>query len=108
MEVVTLIEPFEPSMASSPGERAAIHDLIVQPAAPWFSEVERRHVEGALSGEFGAVARDRFWVAWVGPEPVANIYFSTAAGAPEIGLVGAPRGVGRFCGRGWLVHAPCH
>jgi GNAT superfamily N-acetyltransferase len=100
MGVVTLIERFEPGMASSTDERAAIHDLIVQPASPWFSEAERRHVEGALSGEFGAVARDRFWVAWVGPEPVANIYFSTAAGAPEIGLLGFAISAPAYRGRG--------
>jgi ribosomal protein S18 acetylase RimI-like enzyme len=88
MDVVTRIEPFDPGPAALPAERAALRELIVQPAAPWFSEAERRHVEGALSGEFGAVARDRFWVAWAGAEPVANIYFGTAAGAPEIGLLG--------------------
>jgi GNAT superfamily N-acetyltransferase len=100
---VLLIEPFDPGATASPGERDAIHDLIVQPAAPWFSEVERRHLEGALSGEFGAVARDRFWIARIGAEPVANIYFCTAASAPEIGLLAfaitAPAARGRGIGR---------
>jgi ribosomal protein S18 acetylase RimI-like enzyme len=103
MSVAMLIEPFDPVAAASPIERAAIHDLIVQPAAPWFSEVERRHLEGALSGEFGAVACDRFWIARIGAEPVANVYFGTAAGAPEIGLLGfaitAPAYRGRGIGR---------
>jgi GNAT superfamily N-acetyltransferase len=87
-ESVFVIEPFDPGAATSAAKRSAIHDLIVQPAAPWFSEVERRHVEGALSGEFGGVACDRFWIARAGAEPVANVYFSSAAGAPEIGLLG--------------------
>jgi GNAT superfamily N-acetyltransferase len=88
MDIVTRIERFIPDPTASPDQRAALRDLIVQPVAPWFSEAERRHVEGALSAEFGTVARDRFWVAWAGAEPVANVYFSTAAGAPEIGLLG--------------------
>ena len=103
MEGVLLLEPFDPGVAGSPGERAAIHDLIVQPAAPWFSEVERRHLEGALNGEFGAVACDRFWIARIDAEPVANVYFSTASGAPEIGLLAfaitAPTQRGRGIGR---------
>jgi len=103
VEGVLLIEPFDCGATASPGERAAIHDLIVQPAAPWFSEVERRHLEGALSGEFGGVACDRFWIARIGAEPVANVYCCTAAGAPEIGLLAfaitAPAYRGRGIGR---------
>jgi|GEM_PF-1783090 len=97
------IRPFDPAARSSLDERTAIHDLIIQPTAPWFSEVERRHLEAALSGEFGAVARDRFWIAWIGAEPVANIYFGSAAAAPEIGLLAfaitAPAYRGRGIGR---------
>jgi GNAT superfamily N-acetyltransferase len=104
MDIVTRIEPFHPDPDASPREHAALRDLILQPGAPWFSEAERRHVEGALCGEFVDVACDRFWVAWAGEEPVANVYFSTAAGVPEIGLLGfaitAPpyrgRGIGRL------------
>lgn len=103
MELVTRIESFIPGPAASPVQRAALRDLIIQPVAPWFSEAERRHVEGALSGEFGSVACDRFWVAWAGAEPVANVYFGAAAGAPEIGLLGfvitAPAYRGRGIGR---------
>ena len=100
MEGVLLIEPFDPGATASPGERAAIHDLIVQPAAPWFSEIERRHLEGALSGEFGEVARDRFWIARIGAEPVANVYFSSAVDAPEIGLLGFAITAPAYRGRG--------
>lgn len=102
------IRPSIPGPWSPPAERDAIHDLIVQPAAPWFSEVERRHLDAALSGEFRAVASDRFWVAWDGGQPVANIYFGTAAGAPEIGLLAfaitAPAHRGQGLGER-LVHA---
>ena len=77
------IELFDPSATTSPGDRAAIHDLIVQPAAPWFSDVERRHLEVALSGEFGAAARDRFWIAWIDGQPVANVYIDTAERARD-------------------------
>jgi len=97
---VFVIEPFDPSAATSPAKRGAIHDLIVQPAAPWFSEVERRHLEGALSGEFEGVACDRFWIARIGAEPVANVYFSSAAGAPEIGLLGFAITASTYRGRG--------
>jgi ribosomal protein S18 acetylase RimI-like enzyme len=97
---VLVIEPFDPGAATSPAEHGAIHDLIVQPAAPWFSEVERRHLEGALSGEFGAVACDRFWIARIGAEPVANVYFGCAAGAPEIGLLGFAITAPAYRGRG--------
>ena len=100
MDIVTRIESFDPGPVASAAERAALRELIVQPAAPWFSEVERRHVEGALSGEFGAVARDCFWVAWAGAEPIANIYFGTAAGAPEIGLLGFAITAPDYRGRG--------
>jgi GNAT superfamily N-acetyltransferase len=82
-----IFELFDPGAATASAERSAILDLIVQPAAPWFSEVERRHLEGALSGEFGAVACDCFWIARIGTQPVANVYVGTAAGAPEIGLL---------------------
>ncbi len=103
MKVGLLIEPFDPVAAASRVQRAAIHDLIIQPAAPWFSEVERRHLDGALSGEFGAVACDRFWIARIGAEPVANVYFGTAVSAPEIGLLAfaitAPAYRGRGIGR---------
>jgi ribosomal protein S18 acetylase RimI-like enzyme len=103
MEDGLRIEPYDPAAAAPGVQRAAIHDLIVQPAAPWFSEVERRHLEGALSGEFAAVACDRFWIARIGAEPVANVYFSIAAGAPEIGLLAfaitAPAYRGRGIGR---------
>jgi ribosomal protein S18 acetylase RimI-like enzyme len=95
-----LIESFVPAAAASPAKRGAIHDLIVQRAAPWFSEVERRHLEGALSGEFGGVACDRFWIARIGAEPVANVYFSSAAGAPEIGLLGFAITAPAYRGRG--------
>jgi GNAT superfamily N-acetyltransferase len=94
------IEPLDPGSAACPAERGAIHDLIVQPAAPWFSEVERRHLEGALSGEFGGVACDRFWIARIGAEPVANVYFGSAAGAPEIGLLGFAITAPAYRGRG--------
>lgn len=99
-EGVLVIEPFDPGAAASSAERAAIHDLIVQPAAPWFSEVERRHLEGALSGEFGSVACDRFWIARIGAEPVANVYFSSAPGAPEIGLLAFAITAPAYRGRG--------
>lgn len=82
------IRPFDTSDARSATQVSAIRQLVIQPSGPWFSEVERRHFEGALSGEFSGVARDRFWVAWHGTEPVAHVYFSTAAGAPAVGLLG--------------------
>ena len=94
------IEPFDPGAATFPAKRGAIHDLIVQSEAPWFSEIERRHLEGALSGEFGSVACDRFWIARIGAEPVANVYFSSAAGAPEIGLLGFAITASAYRGRG--------
>jgi GNAT superfamily N-acetyltransferase/L-amino acid N-acyltransferase YncA len=93
-------ELFDPGAVASPTERVALHDLIVQPAAPWFSEVERRHLEGALSGEFAPVARDRFWVAWIGAQPVANVYFGSAAGVPEVGVLGFAITAPAYRGRG--------
>jgi len=65
----------------------AIRDLILQPRSPWISEVERTYLEGALEGRFKSVARDRFFVGWIGDEPVGNVHYGTAAGAPEIGLL---------------------
>jgi ribosomal protein S18 acetylase RimI-like enzyme len=100
MDIETRIERFDPDQAASAVEHAALRDLIIQPVARWFSEAERRYVEGALSGEFAAVACDRFWVAWAGAEPVANIYCSTAAGAPEIGLLGFAITAPAYRGRG--------
>lgn len=100
MDTVTRIEPFDPGPAASAAERAALRDLIVQPSEPWFSEVERRHLEGALSGEFEGVACDRFWIARIGAEPAASVYFSSAAGAPEIGLLGFAITAPAYRGRG--------
>jgi ribosomal protein S18 acetylase RimI-like enzyme len=95
-----IFELFGAGAAASPVDRTAVHDLIVQPVSPWFSEVERRHLEGALSGEFGSVACDRFWIARIGAEPVANVYFGSAAGAPEIGLLGFVITAPAYRGRG--------
>jgi GNAT superfamily N-acetyltransferase len=100
---VLIIEPFNPGAPTSPVKRAMIHDLIVQPAEPWFSEVERLHLEAALSGACAPVACDRFWLAWIDAQPVANVYFGTAAGAPEMGLLAfaitTPAQRGRGIGR---------
>lgn len=105
------IRPFDPADPGTAAQAHAIRELVVQPASPWFSEVERRHFQGALSGEFAAVACDRFWVAWHGTEPISHVYFSTAAGAPEVGLLGfvitAPpyrgRGIGALLMRAAIV-----
>lgn len=95
-----VIEPFDPGAATFAAKSGAIYDLIVQPAAPWFSEVERRHLDGAFNGEFGGLACDRFWIARIGAEPVANVYFSSAVGAPEIGLLGFAITAPAYRGRG--------
>ncbi len=65
----------------------AVHDLILQPRALWFSAAERRHLDGALRGTHAEVARDCFFVGWIGDEPVGSAYYGTAASTPEIGLL---------------------
>lgn len=94
------IRRFDPSEASSAADVSAIRELVVQPAHPWFSAVELRHFEGALSGEFAGVACDRFWIAWRGREPVAHVCFSTAVGAPEAGLLAFVITAPAYRGRG--------
>jgi GNAT superfamily N-acetyltransferase len=64
-----------------------VHDLIVQPRTPWFSAAERKHLDGALRGSFRGVARDHFVVGWIGEEAVGNVYYGTADGLPDIGLM---------------------
>ena len=64
-----------------------VHDLILQPRAPWFSAAERKHLDGALRGSFGEASRDCFTVGWIDDEPVGNVYYGTAASRPEIGLM---------------------
>ena len=109
MNAALRICPFDPSSATSSAQRSAIRDLVVQPSSPWFSEVERRHFEGALNGEFASVAHDRFWIAWNGAEPIAHVYFGTAAGAPETGILAfvitAPAHRGRGIGSQLLREA---
>jgi GNAT superfamily N-acetyltransferase len=65
----------------------AIRDLIVQPRTPWFSTAERKYLDGALRGTFEGMAHSRFLVGWLGHKPVANVYYGTAAGLPDTGLL---------------------
>lgn len=81
------VETFLPGEQKPHDKIEAIRDLIVQPQAPWFSVIERTHVENALEGHFEEVSRDCFFIGWIGDEPAGQVYYSTAAGAPEIGLL---------------------
>ena len=81
------IEHFVPSADADQAKVAAIHDLILQPRRPWFSEAEQAHLREALAGRLAESASDHFFVAWQGDEPVGNVYYGTAAGAPQIGLL---------------------
>jgi len=80
-------EHFIPGADVDQAKVAAIHDLVLQPRRPWFSEAEQAHLREALAGRLGEVAGDHFFVAWSGDEPVGNVYYGTAAAAPQIGLL---------------------
>jgi len=81
------VESFVAGSGLSPTKAAALRDLIVQPAQPWFSHGERVYLEGALTGRFAAVTGDVFCTAWLDDEPVGNVTLCTARSAPQTGLI---------------------
>jgi len=84
--VLSVIHPGQTRLSAA--ELAAVEAFIVQPASPWFSEVERILITRALAGEFVSAADDYFFLLSAGGRYISHAWYCVNRNAPEVGVLG--------------------